>query len=212
MKELFKFPVLVFFVFSLFLISCEKDESINEQKLSQNLKQFSEDYLKQTIEIDNEFAKSRTKKLDASFKNTLLQAKTEEDVNISLKNAGILNSDTILKLVINRINLQNNFRTHNPDFYLLDVNKRTSLLNNQYDVVLENYIEKQSYVAKTTSCGSDYNRDISRCNRTFGKCGIVAVIGAAEGLIPGLIIGVFCAWDLSDCKSYALEDYQSCNQ
>lgn len=212
MKKLLNFLVLVVFVFSLFLISCEKDETINEQKISQNLKQFSEDFLKQTIEIDNEFAKNRKINLDASFKNTLLLAKTEEDVKMSLKNAGILNSETILKLVKNRINLENNFRTQNPDFYLLDVNKRTDLVNKQYDLVLENYIAKLSYNAKTTSCGGDYNRDIGRCNRTYGKCGIVAVIAAAEGLVPGLVVGVFCAWDLSDCRSDALEDYQSCNQ
>lgn len=210
MKKLLNFLVLVVFVFSLFLISCEKDETINEQKISQNLKQFSEDFLKQTIEIDNEFAKNRKINLDASFKNTLLLAKTEEDVKMSLKNAGILNSETILKLVKNRINLENNFRTQNPDFYLLDVNNRTDLVNKQYDLVLENYIAKQSYNAKTTSCASDYNTDISRCDRTFSKCAIVAVIAAEPGILPGLIVGVFCAWDLSDCKSDALVDYESC--
>lgn len=84
------------------------------------------------------------------------------------------------------------------------------MVNKQYDLVLENYIAKQSYNAKTTSCGSDYTTDIGRCNRTYGKCAIVAVIAAAEGLVPGLVVGVFCAWDLSDCNSDALVDYESC--
>jgi len=214
MKKTFKILSLGVIMSSLIFISCEKDgeikTEINEQKITQNLKQLSEDFLDKTIEIDNKFAKNQRINSDASYKNSLLLSKTENDIKIVLKKAGILNSETILKLVKERINLQNNFRIKNPDFYLLDENKRADLLNNQYDLVLENYIANQNSNAKTTSCGGQYNTDIGRCNRTYGKCALVAVIAAADGLFPGLVVGVFCAWDLSDCKSDAREDYESC--
>jgi hypothetical protein len=214
MKKIFKILSLGLILPSLIIISCEKDgdikTEINEQKITQNLKQLSEDFLDKTIEIDNEFAKNQTINIDASYKNSLLLSKTENDIKIVLKKAGILNGETILKLVKQRINLQNNFRIKNPDFYLLDENKRADLLNNQYDLILENYIANQNSKAKTTSCSGQYNTDIGRCNRTYGKCALVAVIAAADGLFPGLVVGVFCAWDLSDCKSDAREDYESC--
>ena len=214
MKKIFKILSLGVILSSLIFISCEKDgeikTEINEQTITQNLKQLSEDFLDKTIEIDNEFAKNQTINSDASYKNALLLSKTENDIKIVLKKSCILNSETILKLVKERINLQNNFRIKNPDFYLLDENKRADLLNNQYDLVLENYIANQNSNAKTTSCAGQYNTDIGRCNRTYGKCALVAVIAAADGLVPGLVVGVFCAWDLSDCKSDAREDYESC--
>jgi hypothetical protein len=127
-----------------------------------------------------------------------------------LKNAGVLNSETILTLIKKRIEIQNNFRVENPNFYLLEISKRSNLITKQYDLVLEEYIAKQNISAKTSSCAGTYNTGVSRCNRTFGKCAAVAVIAAAEGFFPGVVVGVFCAWDLSDCKSDALEDYESC--
>jgi hypothetical protein len=214
MKKLFKILSLGLILCNLIFISCEKDgeikTEINQQKIIQNLKQLSEDFLDKTIEIDNEFAKNKTISSDASYKNSLLLSKTENDIKNVLKKAGILNSETILKLVKERINLQNNFRINNPDFYLLDENKRADLLNNQYDLVLSNYIANQNSNAKNKSCAGQYNTDIGRCNRTYGKCALIAVIAAADGLVPGLVVGVFCAWDLSDCKSDAREDYESC--
>ena len=84
------------------------------------------------------------------------------------------------------------------------------MVNTQYDLVLNSYLIKQSTNVSTQSCGTDYTKDIGRCNNTYGKCAIVAVIAAVDGIVPGLIVGVFCAWDLSDCREDAKEDYVDC--
>lgn len=214
MKKTFIFLVSLLIFSSGIFIACSKDveipTAVNEQNLNQNLKKYSEDFWKTTILIDNEFAKNKKINKDSSFKNTLLLAKNENEVSQILKNAGVLNSETILTLIKKRIEIQNNFRVENPNFYLLEISKRSNLITKQYDLVLEEYIAKQNISAKTSSCAGTYNTGVSRCNRTFGKCAAVAVIAAAEGFFPGVVVGVFCAWDLSDCKSDALEDYESC--
>jgi hypothetical protein len=206
---------------------CKKNNTdLPETKIILNLKKYSEDFLKLTIQIDDEFSKNPRKNIKPDFKKDLSLAKTEKDIIKSLKNAGILNSEAIITLIKSRIELENNFRVQNPDFYLLDVEKRTRLVNSQYDLVLEAPLLKQNKPAKITSsqdhffkpaepsiissCASIYNTDIGRCNNSYGKCAIVAVIAAADGLIPGLVVGVFCAWDLMDCKADAREDYEYC--
>ena len=225
-----------FFVFALLFImivtgfyACKKNNTdLPETKIILNLKKYSEDFLKLTIQIDDEFSKNPRKNIKPDFKKDLSLAKTEKDIIKSLKNAGILNSEAIITLIKSRIELENNFRVQNPDFYLLDVEKRTRLVNSQYDLVLEAHLLKQNKPAKITSsqdhffkpaepsiissCASIYNRDIGRCNNSYGKCAIVAVIAAADGLIPGLVVGVFCAWDLMDCKADAREDYEYCKK
>ncbi len=213
MKNLLKISTIGLFIYTI--VACTNDDSskneLNREKVTQNVKQYSEDFLYLTNEIDKEFGKNHSKiSKNSDLKNNLLSAKTENEVISIMISAGISNYETIVMLVNKRVLLQNNFRKQNPDFYLLDINERSELVNTQYDIVLENYLATKLSNTNKKSCASTYNTSIGRCNRSFGKCAITAVIAAAEGILPGLAVGVFCAWDLSDCKSDALEDYEDC--
>ena len=214
MKKPFKLLPIGLIVSIIFFVQCSKNDEvpkiINEEKISQNLKQYAEDFFKASLNIDEEFAKNVQIKRDPSFKKAVLLAKTERDLGIIMKNAGFINSETILTLIKKRLEIQNNFRASNQDFYHLEADKKNELLNKQYDLVLEKYIDQQNSFPKISSCANSFNTDISRCNRTYGKCAVIAILAAAEGLVPGLIVGVFCAWDLVDCKADAKEDYSDC--
>ena len=72
---------------------CKKNNTdLPETKIILNLKKYSEDFLKLTIQIDDEFSKNPRKNIKPDFKKDLSLAKTEKDIIKSLKNAGILNS------------------------------------------------------------------------------------------------------------------------
>jgi hypothetical protein len=207
----------------LFFINCSNSDidktKIDEKLISVNLKAFSEEYIKMSDEINIEFSKNSLVRLNQDNINSLNSARNENDVSIALKKGGAKNSIGIISLLKKRILLQNDFRNKNFDYYKLTVQRRKELLDKEYDNALENYINKESEKLKLNGstlkgvlppCGYAYNTTISRCNRDYGKCGIVAVIAAAEGIVPGLVVGVFCAWDLSDCKADAQADYQNC--
>jgi hypothetical protein len=127
-----------------------------------------------------------------------------------MKNAGVTNSLAIIDLIKSRIEIQNKFRDENPDFYLLESHEKNELFNQQFDLVLENHFPDQSKYPTIFSCASDYNKDISRCNRDYFKCSATAVLAAAGGFWPGIVVGVFCMWDLTDCRGDAKEDLADC--
>ncbi|WGK94796.1 MULTISPECIES: hypothetical protein [Flavobacterium] len=213
-KDLIYAYLIIFVLFCFAFVSCSIDNEtqkvINEKQIVENLKKFSKDFLQKSIELEEAFAKSPSSNRIISYKNELLNVKSDSEFNQLMTSAGFINSNEILTLLKSRIELENNFRNQNPDFYLFDVNKRNSLLNKEYNIVLEEYISTQNNNITLRGCGSTYNRDVSRCNRDYGKCAITAVIAAAGGIWPGLAVGAICAWDLIDCKSDALEDYEDC--
>jgi hypothetical protein len=200
---------------SVFL-SCTKENTSDlksdENTIYTNLQSYSKEYINIAIDIDRGFAKNSRISFDEKLKNSLNSAKNETDIKIALENAGVNNSNEIIFLLKKKISIQNNFRKQNPNFYKLDLQKRNELFNEVFDSTLNNFIEAKNTISslRITSCAGTYNTSVSRCNKTYYKCGGLAIIAAADGIVPGLLVGVFCAWDLSDCKSYALDDYNSC--
>ena len=128
MKKPFKLLPIGLIVSIIFFVQCSKNDEvpkiINEDKISQNLKQYAEDFFKASLNIDEEFAKNVQIKRDPSFKKAVLLAKTERDLGIIMKNAGFINSETILTLIKKRLEIQNNFRASNQDFYHLEADKK----------------------------------------------------------------------------------------
>jgi hypothetical protein len=214
MKYFIKPYLIKFVLISIILFSCSNDNEtqkvINEKQIVENLKKFSTDFLQKSIELDEAFAKTPSSNRMNSYKNELLKVKNDSEFNQLMTSAGFVNSDEILTLLKNRFELENNFRDQNPDFYLFDIKKRSYLINKEYNIVLEEYISSQNNNYLSRSCASSYNTDVNRCNRDYGKCAITAIIAASGGIWPGLAVGAFCAWDLFDCKSDALEDYEDC--
>ncbi len=176
------------------------------------LKEYSEDFLKFSIDIDKEFSKNSKISGDEKFRKEILSAKDESELASIMKNAGVINSLAIIELIKSRIEMQNNFRVENPDFYLLASPERNELFYQQFDLVLDKHFPNLSKYPTTSmiSCGSDYNRSISRCNRTFYRCSSAAILVAAGGFFPGLVAAVFCMWEITDCRSDANEDFADC--
>lgn len=202
-------------LFSFFFIQCttnEKTDPKNNQNLIlQNINEYSEKFLSASIDIEREFLKNKFIERNSKLKNELLLCKNEEQIRAILAKAGVSNGEEVIALIKKSIVIQNEFRKQNPDFYLMEIKERTKLLETQFNVVLENYLALNLNNNITNrSCAGTYNLDISRCNRSYGKCAVFAVIAAADGIIPGIIGGIYCAWDLSDCKNEALEDYEDC--
>lgn len=207
LTKLFSFLLVFIFVGCTENIEIEKQS--NEQMVAQNLKQFVFEYIKKSAEISTEFDKIPKSQRNVNYKNSLSNITNEHNFHQIMKSAGFSNSNAILKLLKERFDIENNFRIKNPTFYLYNVNKRLSMLTAEYDKAFENlYTSKNQY--EVFSCASAYNTAVGRCNRDFGKCGITAVIAASGGFWPGLAVAVFCAWDLSDCKADASDDYEAC--
>lgn len=210
-------PNLVFVVvfFSFIFIQCTTNEKIdlksNQNLITQNIKEYSEKFLAVSIDIEREFLKNKYIERNSKLKNELLLCKNEEQIKSILTKAGVSNEEEVIALIKKSIAIQNEFRKQNPDFYLMEVAERTKLLETQFNVVLKNYLSLNlTNITTNRSCAGTYNIDISRCNRSYGKCAVFAVIAAAEGVIPGIIGGIYCGWDFLDCKSEALEDYEDC--
>jgi hypothetical protein len=199
---------------SIFLVNCSDSTmpeiESNEQLINENLKKFSIDFLQKSIEIEFEFDKTPKTERNVNFKNELLSVKNDNDFNQIMQKSGFNNSEKLLALFKTRYEIENNFRIKNPEFYRYNLEKRTTMLNSNYEQVYQEYILTQNTMMINTTCAGAYNTQIDRCNRTFGKCAVVAIIAAAGGLWPGVVVGAFCAWDLSDCKSDAWEDYEAC--
>ena len=212
MKYLCKILFLIAFLMQF--VNCSSDiskvETTEKKSIEENLKKYAIDFLNASMEIESEFLKNKNISEQYLFKNQLMKTQNEAEIITILEQANINNSRTIVNLIKKRIFLQSAFRADNKDFYKLDMQTRTTLFNNIYDKELNNFFTLQNTSSKLLSCAGTYNTTISRCNRTFGKCAAVAVIAAADGLIPGLVVGIFCAWDLSDCKDDAMADYESC--
>ena len=79
MKKPFKLLPIGLIVSIIFFVQCSKNDEvpkiINEDKISQNLKQYAEDFFKASLNIDEEFAKNVQIKRDPSFKKAVLLAK-----------------------------------------------------------------------------------------------------------------------------------------
>ena len=207
--------VCLVLLFLFLFIQCTTNEKIdlksNQNLITQNIKEYSEKFLSASIDIESEFLKNKFIDRNSKLKNELLLCKNEEQIKSILTKAGVSNEEEVIALIKKSIVIQNEFRKQNPDFYLMEVTERTKLLETQFNIILENYQSLNLTNNLTSrSCAGTYNLDISRCNRSYGKCAIFAVIAAAEGIIPGIIGGIYCAWDLSDCKYEALEDYEDC--
>ena len=131
MKYFIKSNLIKFVLISIILFSCSIDNEtqkvINEKQIVENLKKFSKDFLQKSIELDEAFAKTPSSKRIISYKNELLNVKNDSEFNQLMTRAGFVNSDEILTLLKKRLELENNFRDQNPDFYIFDIKKNEIL-------------------------------------------------------------------------------------
>ena len=194
----------------------ETQKLVDENKIIENLKIFSKNFFQISLEIDEAFNKTPKSNINVLLKNKVLNINNDLQFNQVMTSIGFINSNEILILLKKRHDLVSIFRSQTPDFYLLDLNTRNELFTREYNLVLEEYFQSNNSLSKnlpdysTESCESIYNTAIGRCNRDYGKCAATAIIAAAGGFWPGVGVAIFCAWDLSDCRSDAREDYESC--
>jgi len=177
------------------------------------LLEYTDLFLKNQVEVINLLSKNKDLKLDANFVKNLQDCKSEEEINnLFLKN-NIRNSLDLIQQINNGVELTNNFKKGNQDFYKNDQETINNLFNEAIEISLSNTdfnVEMTSPSAKL-DCYSAWRKAVGRCNRNFAIQGAGAVLAAGlTSGIGGLIGGEIACVNLWNCKSDALEDYNDC--
>lgn len=199
---------------TIIFIACTNEDEINSKNqfnsanLKINLKNYVEENHRICSEISSALITNSGIRFKSDFAAHLNSCKTENDVKELIDNQGLKNSQIIFALLKESIANQNKFRQYNPSFYQLSPEKKLEILNNTFEMYVKN--KENIKNQKTLSCASSYNTSISRCNRDYTGCAVVAVLAAADGIIPGLIAGGYCMWSHSNCLQDASNDYEAC--
>ena len=178
-----------------------------------NLLNYTNAFLKNDVEIINLLSKNKGLKLDDSFMKNIQNCKSEEEVAVLFSRSNIQNSSDLISQIKKGIELTNNFKKNNPDFYKNDEKTRSELLTKSLDVSFNNtdYNVVLSSPSAKRSCYGQWQVAVGRCNRNFAIAGTAAVIAAGfTGGIGGLIGGGVACAVLWNCKSDALDDYNDC--
>lgn len=204
-------------LFSILFISCEK-EAIDEPKAAENFN--SPDLTKNILEfvtidanLNNEIEKGLKLNKNLKFDNNIMvqlqNCKTETEILNLFLISSISNEKYILSLLKQKVHFQNLFKKNNHIFYEKTITERQNLLV----TVINEFIDKQTLNNNSNrllSCASEYNTDIGRCNRDALIGSTAAIITAGAGLLPGLGAAVLVMIANHNCKSDAMEDYNSC--
>ena len=162
-----------------------------------NLLNYTNAFLKNDVEVISLLSKNKDLKLDDTFVKTLQNCKSEEEIIVLFSKNNIQNSSELLSQIKKGIELTNNFKKSNPEFYKNDEKTRTDLLTKSLDVSFNNtdYNVAMSSPSAKRSCYQQWQVAVGRCNRNFAIAGTAAVIAAGlTGGIGGLIGGgVACA-------------------
>lgn len=224
-----------FLIFSsLFnLQSCSTDNkdlnsesTLNERTLSNNIEAFSSYILNTNLIIQQELSKNDTLFFDANFVTTLYNSKNEDDIKKTFENSGMKNSEVILNLLKNQLNVKLSFKQDNPNLYKLNLEKRKELFNKSFDDSFIKFsnslISEKFYInvfqkydvtppTNTTDCIRVYNKQLGKCDRDFGFCGGFAVLAAGfTGGTGGLISAAYCMTTHYFCKDDAKQDLYEC--
>ena len=173
-------------------VSCSNDEenqiTQNEQTTSENLKEFAEEYVKNSPTIRKEILKN--KKIDKTLLNNLLSnCKNKNDLEIALKKAGINNYIEVSNLLIETAVSAINFMKNNPSLNKLTTNEKGSLITqeifNVFDKIAfekNNKLKLSNGKLAARTCIQQYNIDDRRCNRDSAVCyGTVIAASWAAG-------------------------------
>ena len=204
-------------LFSILFISCEK-EAIDEPKAAENFN--SPDLTKNILEfvtidanLNNEIEKGLKLNKNLKFDNNIMvqlqNCKTETEILNLFLISSISNEKYILSLLKQKVHFQNLFKKNNHIFYEKTITERQNLLV----TVINEFIDKQTLNNNSNrllSCASEYNTDMGRCNRDALIGSTAAIITAGAGLLPGLGAAVLVMIANHNCKSDAMEDYNSC--
>ena len=216
---------VIFVIVTMSLTSCQNESyenAVNKNTTSKDIRNLIVKLSENNIKIDNALAENNNLIFDENVIKFLNAAKNETDIKKSFETAGIKNSDELINLLKEKVNLGKQFMLENPNFYKLDLQKRTILLDKVLDsMFFPNYVEskinklgKLSINDKNTiaskNCAKQYNININRCNGSSLRCSAAAIISASAGIWPGLIGAAFCMWESHDCKIEASEDYRDC--
>ena len=197
-------------IFGLFATALFTNLSFGQDN---NLLNYTNAFLKNDVEIINLLSKNIGLKLDDSFIKNLQNCKSEEEVAVLFSKSNIQNSSELISQIKNGIELTNNFKNNNSDFYKNDENSRNELLTKSLDISFNNtnYNVVLNSPSAKRSCYGEWSVAVNRCNRNFAIAGTGAVIAAGfTGGIGGLISGGVACAVLWYCKSDALDDYNDC--
>ena len=110
---------------------------------------------------------------------------------------------------VNKVStLQRNLRETSPVLFQLDESTRESIVLEIGDIVFE---ELHPINTVTRTCKEQYNIDLDRAEKTYAGCGAVAVLTAGiSGPIGRLIAGGGCMYFYYNDINNAKQDYEDC--
>ncbi len=167
---------VIFVIVTMSLTSCQNESyenAVNKNTTSKDIRNLIVKLSENNIKIDNALAENNNLIFDENVIKFLNAAKNETDIKKSFETAGIKNSDELINLLKEKVNLGKQFMLENPNFYKLDLQKRTILLDKVLDsMFFPNYVEskmnklgKLSINDKNTiaskNCAKQYNININ---------------------------------------------------
>jgi hypothetical protein len=235
MKKLNQSKSIVVFLLLLFITSCSTDSNElsqnavdKESRIIKNIETLSSFIIESNVDIQEKLAKNGKLAFDEKFTIALNSSKNETDIKKAFEMAGIKDSDAIMSMLKEQINVKKQFVKDNPDFYKLNIDKRNTLFNKSFDAAVTNLSNPfRTQTLKVNSFGTAdkyayqndspgdcirvYNRQIGRCNRDYAWCGGFAVLGAGfTGGLGGLLGAAYCMTSQYYCNDDAKQDLYYC--
>ena len=178
-----------------------------------NLLNYTDAFLKNDVEIINLLLKNKDLKFDDVYISNLQNCKTENELISLLSKNNVQNSSELIAQIYKGIELTNNFKKDNQDFYKNDEVTRKKLLDEALEVSFANtnYNNVMNTTESRRSCYEQWQVAAGRCNRNFAIAGTGAVIAAGlTGGFGGLIAGGIAMANFWNCRQDALDDYNDC--
>lgn len=207
----------------------DNKEMVNDNNVKENSVIIKEDLIKQNV---NSFSvaifsnygsleDALNKNLSVGFNNPetmqmLNNAKNENDLKIVFQRAGIANSQEVIDILKNIVEVQHDFIVENPNFYNLTKEQQVEYLNSSVETAKNSFMVVNPPVLPTIpyfttpGCAHNYNTGISRCNTDFGVCGVFAVAGTYAGILPGLLAAAYCMTTKVICDKRVYRDFKDC--
>lgn len=211
MKNQISNIAVLLIILSLFIISCNREES--------NIESITVDsYAEKHIEITNKIYNILSNKYlnDENFifdGNVITKLNNEQELDKYLLKIGFDENEKkeFLSLMKEDEMLIYNLSNHNEEFKLLDEKSKREVISSKLEFYYDktNPIRKNKLTART--CNEQWDVDISRCKRNYTlETGLSVVGGIFTGGVGGLIgfAGATAHWTF--CLKDARDDYYDC--
>lgn len=227
--KLFNFVLL--FAFFIALQSCNKEDpsatnsDYQGKSTQQNIITVLTKLNENRILIAKEMDKNEKFVFTTAIQDSLNASKDINNIARILKKEGFQNSEYFASLIEARVQIQKTFQQYNPEFYKLNIQARTQLVNKEIEDFkkINTPVENKTIWTmrasgeETDKCKLVLNSDIKACNSSYDHC---VYLATAQALISGVTSGItlatgyataiYCEMEKRGCYGHAYEVYNIC--